>query len=129
MKSLTDIRFYFSPIDRLYHTYPRPVASEFFGVNEKEPVFVFGSKGNKQKIIGIASFEDAINHINIQPSGLFYLIPSEIDENKLFSYCIENGYIKEKNKRYTFNSKGMEYSFQKSTKADSIKTVHSRISI
>lgn len=129
MKSLTDLRFYFSPIDRLYHTYPRPVASEFFGINEKEPVFVFGHKGSKQEIIGIASFEDAVNHINIQPSGLYYLIPSEIDEDKLFSYCIENGYINEKNKKYTFDSKGVEYSFQKSANVDSIKTIKSRILI
>ena len=127
MNSPEDIRHYFSPVDRLFHTYAIPTANESFGISEQEPVFVFGSGNGSIK--GIFSTKDAINHVHIQPSGLFYLVPSKIDTKAFLSYCIDNDYLTKNGNSYSFKTSNQMFSFTTSSPNVTKNTLSKRITL
>lgn len=109
MNTAQDLRLFFSPIDRLFNTFTIPSALELHSIVVDEPVFVFGQ--GEGEIKGIDSTRSAIHHINIQPTGKFYLVPSKIDAEKLLQHCIENGHIDRSGQDLSFSSQNQNYTF------------------
>lgn len=106
-----DILLILSPADRMFYTYSIPAAEKSFNVATREPIFVFGSQIGTQQPTRIDSLEKALEHLDIQPAGLFYIPPSTINLELFKTACLERKALTTTNNGFTFTKNGIQYNF------------------